>query len=126
MVVSSKKKKSSPSRGLDPLKWLVAVFIVVSCIVGNIYFARYSVSVRAAAIIVGIVVAMALLSTTRHGQVAVKFIKDARMELRKVVWPTRQETLQMTGLVILLVAIMAVLLWAIDSFFAYLITTLIL
>lgn len=44
----------------------------------------------------------------------IQFFKDARLEMRKVVWPTRQETLQATLMVLVAVVVMAILLWLID------------
>ncbi len=53
---------------------------------------------------------------TSQGRKAWDFIQEARMELRKVVWPTRQEVIQTTLLIIAMVVITSLLLWAVDSF----------
>lgn len=103
---------------LDYPKWLFALVLVVLSVVGNIYFSAYASSLRALAIIVVLGVSLAILATTAHGKIVLDFFKQARGELRKVVWPTRQETVQMTLMVAAIVVIMALILWAFDSVFA--------
>jgi preprotein translocase subunit SecE len=108
---------------IDVLKWLIGLAILVVAVAGNIYFeTQYSAPVRAAGVIILVLVALFVLKTTRAGGSTWKFCKDARMEMRKVVWPTRQETVQSTGLVIVVVAITALILWGVDSVFALLVS----
>lgn len=109
----------------DYLKWLVVLVLVVLSVVGNIHFDAYSSAIRAAAIIVVTIVALLVAVSTNHGAVAWRFLKDARMEMRKVVWPTRQETIQMTLIVAVIVIITALLLWAFDSIFALIISNIV-
>jgi preprotein translocase subunit SecE len=61
---------------------------------------------------------------TTQGKKALTFIKGARTELRKVTWPTRQETFQTTLVVFVMVVIMALILWALDSLFLWLVSLL--
>lgn len=112
------QQKEIKISSFDYLKWLVVVLIVVAAVVGNIYFDQYSAAIRAAAFIVIAIIALGLAATTNHGGVAWGFLKSARMEMRKVVWPSRQETIQMTLIVAVIVIITALLLWAFDSIFA--------
>lgn len=107
---------------LDYSKWLLAVVLVALCVVGNIYFASYPAAVRAGIIIVAVGLSLVILVTTSHGKIVWDFFKQARNELRKVVWPTRQETLQMTSIVAVIVVVMALLLWGFDTIFAALIS----
>ena len=107
------------------LKWAVVVLMVIATVVGNLYFAAYPFAIRAAAIIVVAVLALLVAKTTTQGGFAWEFLKESRIEMRKVVWPTRQETLQTTGLVIVVVAIMSLILWGVDSLFALLISNII-
>jgi preprotein translocase subunit SecE len=46
-------------------------------------------------------------------------VKETRIELRKVVWPTRQETIKTTGFVLIAVIIVAIFLWIVDAFFTW-------
>ena len=53
---------------------------------------------------------------TAHGQKIYSFFNEAKVELLKVVWPSRQETIQTTTIVMVMVSVMGFILWAIDSF----------
>lgn len=85
--------------------------------VANAYFSQIPWAIRAAIGIVWLLILMAIALWTSQGQKAWKFIKAARVELRKVVWPTRQETTQTTLVVIVMVVVTAVFLWGIDTLF---------
>jgi len=52
---------------------------------------------------------------TLKGRTAVAFAKESRTEVRKVVWPTRQEAIQTTGIVLVVTLLMSLLLWGLDS-----------
>ena len=69
-------------------------------------------------VVFAVIVAIAISSTTNLGQGLIGFGREARMEVRKVVWPTRQETLQTTFMVIVAVIIIGIFLWLIDMVFA--------
>ena len=109
-------KNNEPSTRLDWLKWLIIAVILVAGIAANTFYSDVAWALRAA---VGIVVFAGLLfiaAQTAVGHHAWNFIKGSRGELRKVVWPTRQETIQTTIIVAVMVVIVAILLWGIDSF----------
>jgi preprotein translocase subunit SecE len=110
---------------IDRLKWLAVLLIVISLVVANACFSQYSLSVRVAAMILAGIVALLLAKTTDKGEKAWAFILDTRVEMRKVVWPTRQETVQTTMVVIAIVAVMALILWGVDSLFALLISNIV-
>lgn len=110
---------------LDYPKWLLALVLIALSIVGNIYFGSYSAAIRALGVVVAIGLALVILSMTAHGKIILDFFMQARGELRKVVWPTRQETVQMTVMVAVIVVIMALVLWAFDSFFAFVVSSLV-
>ncbi|NVJ50161.1 MAG: preprotein translocase subunit SecE [Gammaproteobacteria bacterium] len=71
--------------------------------------------VQAAIIIALIALALLIASTTGKGKNAVEFAKESRMEVRKVVWPTRQEAIQTTLIIVLFVVLIALFLWGVDS-----------
>ena len=66
-----------------------------------------------------------MAKSTAQGQVVFIFLKSARQEMRKVVWPTRQETLQVTLWVMLIVLLMSLVLWAMDGLFALIVSAII-
>lgn len=109
---------------LDFLKWGAVLLIILSLIIGNFALASLAVPVRATLIIILGLVALSIALTTTKGKWGWQFLKEARIELRKVVWPTRQETVQ-TGLMIGgIVCVVALILWGVDSLFAYLVSSL--
>ena len=71
------------------------------------------------------VVALGIASQTERGGAVVSLLKEARTEIRRVVWPTRQETTQTTFIVILLVIVFAIILWGLDSLLSWLVSTVI-
>jgi preprotein translocase subunit SecE len=89
--------------------------LVVAGIVANYYYHDIAWPIRLAGwIVLSIVIILVALQTAK-GKMFQAFSKDARMELRKVTWPTRQETIQFTIGVVVMVMIMALALWLIDS-----------
>ena len=104
---------------LDALKWLLVVAIVAAGVVGNSHFSAESVLYRALALIVLAAVAIFIALQTAKGVAIADVVRGALVELRKVVWPTRQETNQTTLIVIAVVIVMAIILWLLDTFFGF-------
>ena len=67
----------------------------------------------------GLVVAAAIFIKSTQGDKFLHFVKETKIELRKVVWPTREETIKTTGFVLIAVIIVAIFLWIIDAFFTW-------
>ena len=101
--------------GFDIFKWIIVAAFLVAAIVGNHYFSEQSLLIRVVAILVAVSIAMLVAATTEKGKTALGFAKEARVEARKVVWPTRQETVQTTLIIMVAVAVMSLLLWGIDA-----------
>lgn len=107
--------------------WLLSLALVAIAVGGNWYLAhQFSASIRAVGVIITIMVALALWQRTTMGSAAWRLIKESKIEMHKVVWPTRQETLQSTAMVLIIVTLLALMLWAIDSVFALIISNVIL
>ncbi|RCU43234.1 MULTISPECIES: preprotein translocase subunit SecE [Corallincola] len=103
------------SGGLDGVKWLVVFAVLIAAVVGNYYFAEQSVLVRAGAVVLAVAVAALIALQTEKGRNALVFSKEARVEVKKVVWPTRQEAVHTTLIVFAAVVIMSLLLWGLDG-----------
>lgn len=103
------------STPVDLLKWFIVIGLLVLAIAGNHIYEETSVLVRALGVVVAVVVALLVASTTNKGSQFVSFAKESRTEVRKVVWPTRQETTQTTIIVMVAVVIMSLLLWMLDG-----------
>jgi preprotein translocase subunit SecE len=101
---------------LDTLKLFFAVVFLIVGIVGYYYFEEESVLLRVAGVLAGVVLAAVIAMSTDRGQTLWHFIQGSRVELRKVVWPTRQETLQTTLTVFVFVLILSIFFWGLDFF----------
>ncbi|ENM5740271.1 preprotein translocase subunit SecE [Vibrio mimicus] len=103
------------SNAADILKWVITFVLLVAAVVGNYLYGELSVVARAAGVIVLIAAALGVAATTTKGKEAIVFARESRMEVRKVVWPTRQETMQTTLIVLAVSIVMALALWGIDG-----------
>ncbi len=94
---------------------LVLAFLLVAAGIGGFYLLGDKPAVlRLLSIMVGLAAAVAVMWTTVIGREALTFVKEAGVEARKVVWPSRKETIQTTGAVFALVLLMGVILWVVD------------
>ncbi|PSW03477.1 preprotein translocase subunit SecE [Photobacterium lipolyticum] len=108
------ENQSSPS-SMDGLKWVAVFALLAAAVVGNYLYSDVSVVLRAAAIVVLVAAAGGIAALTAKGKTAITFGRESRMEVRKVVWPTRQEATQTTFIVLAVTVIMALALWGIDG-----------
>lgn len=99
------------------LKWIIVFLLAIGGIVANTYFHHVAWAVRAAVGIVVVVLVLLIALQTTTGYLFSSFAKGARVELRKVVWPTRQETIQTTLVVVAMVVAAALILWGLDTLF---------
>jgi preprotein translocase subunit SecE len=105
---------------LDGVKWLLVVVLIAVGVAGNMYFASYGLLYRVLGLLVLAVIAAVVALQTERGQAFWKLVKEARIEIRKVVWPTRQETMQTTLIVVAFVLVMALILWGLDTLLGWL------
>ena len=105
----------TPSSGMESVKWLVAIALLAGAVVGNHMYAEQSVLLRAIGVVVAIAAGLAIASQTFKGRTFLAFAKEARIEVRKVIWPTRQETTHTTLIVMVATVIMALILWGLDG-----------
>lgn len=112
--------RSEPSPSVfDSIKLLVSVVLIVAVIGGFYYYAEHSLLYRVLAVVGVCVISLGLMLTTARGRSVWEFFVEARTEVRKVIWPTRQETIQTTLIVMLMVTIVGVFLWLLDMFFLW-------
>ncbi|URL02103.1 preprotein translocase subunit SecE [Avibacterium sp. 20-126] len=104
------------SKGLNTFLWLLSMVIIAVAAVGNIYFAdQFSTPIRVVAVVILLLIALGILAITNQGTKARAFLKDSRIELRKIVWPTRYEAMQTTLIVMAVTMIVSLILWGLDS-----------
>lgn len=99
----------------DVVKWLVIVAVVLGGVYANSLYATESLLYRVLAGIVLAIFIVAIALQTANGKAAWSLAKEARVEVRKVVWPNRQETTQTTMIVVFTVIVVAFILWGLDS-----------
>ena len=100
---------------IDIVKLVVAAALVVAGIAGYYWLAASSILLRILAVVAGLLAGAAAAWVSVPGQTFVAFAREALVEVRKVVWPTRKETMQTTAAVFAFVVVMAVFLWVSDK-----------
>ena len=111
--MSTSKKQTEPSN--DVWKWALVAVATTVAIAINIMNKTMAPSIQTIVWIVWGAISIGVFSLTAMGKELVVFFKDAKVELIKVVWPSRQETVQMTVIIMVVVLVVSLMLWAIDS-----------
>lgn len=117
--------KTANRDGLDGLKWVVVFALLAAGVWGNAHFADESLLYRVLGLALVAAAAAAVAVQTAKGRAFWELLKDARIEIRKVVWPNREETTQTTLIVLALVIVVALILWGLDSLLGWIISGLI-
>ena len=115
-----KVRGSAGTMGFDWIKWLVVIVMLLAGIAANHFYNDVAWSFRVLGWLGLSVVTFAVSLQTTQGKAALEFFRESRIELRKVFWPTRQETLQVTFLVVAAVAVLALVLWGMDGVLVWL------
>jgi preprotein translocase subunit SecE len=118
---------ASPSTNTvqDKAKLAVAGVIVVAAVVAFYVLANNALVLRLGIVLAAVAIALAIGWTTQIGKDFFTYCQDSVTETKKVVWPSRKETFQTTGIVVLFVLIMAVFLWIVDASLVYLVRILV-
>jgi len=117
----STKTGATTSNKFDSLKWALVGLLLSAGIIGFYYFAEYSLLIRVISLLSIVGISTYIASTTQKGQSTLSFLKETNLEVRRVVWPTREETLKMTGVVLLMVVLVAFIIWGVDSILFWLV-----
>ena len=116
---ATKPDLSATNPVLDWAKWGVVAVLVVGAIVGNWYYGDQSLLYRALGVVAVAAVAVFVALQTERGQAFAELLKEARLEIRRVVWPSRDETTQTTLIVLILIIIFSLILWGLDSLLSW-------
>ena len=109
------EKTENQSNSLDMFKWVVVFALLAGLVTANTVYGEISVLYRAIAAVVVVAVAGFIAASTLKGSTFLSFAKESRTEVRKVVWPTRQEVNQTTLIVLAATLVMALILWGLDG-----------
>lgn len=107
-------KAESQRSAFDVVKLIVAVLLVVAGIAGFYVYSEESQLYRILGLVAVVLLAAGVALSTASGKGLLAFMKNARTEVRKMVWPTRIETMQTTLMVIVIVILLAIFLWFVD------------
>ena len=121
MNTSAENKAGS----LDWLKWLVVAALLMGGVFANWYYQDEMLLLRVAGLLTTVAVAILLALQTERGKSIWSLLKEARTEVRRVVWPTNQETTQTTLVVIAIVFVFALILWGLDSLLGWIVSSII-
>lgn len=118
-------QETSQSGVLDTLKLLVAAGVLVGGLYGYYYYLEWSLPLRVLLVLAGLAAGIVIAMTSMQGIRLWAFIQGSRVEIRKVIWPTKQETTQTAIAVFVFTLIMALFFWGLDSFLLWLTRTLV-
>jgi preprotein translocase subunit SecE len=108
-------EKEQESNQFDLVKLALAIVAIVAGIGGFYYFGEESTLLRVIGLLVMLSVAVGLVFATNLGQSFWQFSQGSKIELKKIVWPTKKETTQTTLIVIVMVLFVGILLWMFDG-----------
>jgi preprotein translocase subunit SecE len=111
--------ETQPS-AFDAVKLALGVVVLAAGIAGYYYFGEQPAVVRWLMVLAGFGVACAIAMQSSYGRDFWQFVQSSRVELRKVVWPNRQETLQTTLVVLVFVLVSGLFFWLLDMVLAWL------
>jgi len=109
---------------LDTVKLVLAAALVLGGIVAYYYYSQAPALARGAGVFAAVCAAAVLTFLSEPGRTLWQFMQASRVELRKVIWPTREETRRTTIAVVIFVVIMGVFFWALDIFLLWVTRTL--
>jgi len=107
---------------LDWSKWIVVAAIVAGGVFGNWYYQDQSLLYRVLVLLALASLAAFISFQTSQGRALWNLMKESRVEIRRVVWPSRQETTQTTFIVLALVLVFAMILWGLDSLLSWIVS----
>lgn len=123
--MSTNTQATTGSSAIDWLKWLVVFGLAGGAIFANWYYQDQPLLYRVAALLVVAVLVFLVAIQTEKGRSTWTLIREARGEIRRVVWPTKAETGQTTMIVLVLVFVFAFILWLLDSGLSWLVKSVI-
>jgi preprotein translocase subunit SecE len=114
-------KTEVQTSGTDTAKLAVAALLIGAGVFGFYWYQDQSTLYRVLGLLAVTAVALGVALTTEKGRATVSFLQDSRTEVRKMVWPSRTETLQTTLIVFLVIIVVGIFLWLLDMFLGWLI-----
>jgi preprotein translocase subunit SecE len=105
--------------GADVARLVIAVVLVIAGVAAFYEFDSASTWLRWGAVVAGLVLGIAVVITSAYGRAVIQFVLDSRVELRKIVWPDRRESMVTTGVVFAFVVAGGGFFWLVDFILAW-------
>ena len=114
------KQIDNLKKGSVQLNTIISI-VILSCSIALFYLNPFVLNTlfKVLILLFSLVVAAYFFIKSAQGERLLYFVKETRIELRKVVWPSREETLKTTGMVMIAVIVVAIFLWIVDAFFTW-------
>ncbi|MGB5246534.1 MAG: preprotein translocase subunit SecE [Woeseia sp.] len=113
------------SGALDILKLLIAIAALIGGLFAYYYYVEFSLPLRVLMVLGGVAAGIGIAMTSAQGQRLKAFVQGSRVEIRKVVWPTRQETTQTALAVFVFTLVLSLFFWGLDSVLLWITRTLV-
>jgi preprotein translocase subunit SecE len=120
----TEQAQSSSASVLDTAKLVAAVAILVAGVASFYVFDQYPAAARWLVVLVAVAAGIFVALQSAQGRELWQFVQGSRVELRKVVWPTQEETRKMTLVVVVAILIMAIFFWGLDMILGWITRTL--
>ncbi len=120
----TEQAQTGGASALDTLKLVAAIAILVGGIAAFYVFSTYPIALRWVIVLASLGLGMFVALQSAQGRTFAQFVQGSRVELRKIVWPTRQETLQTTLVVVVAILLMGIFFWLLDMLLGYITRTL--
>ena|SRR5579871_4369450 len=118
-MTTSVDTKAQDSGAADTVKLVVAILLVIGGVAGYYVLGNQPAWMRWIAVAAGIVLGGVIIALSGYGTALKQFMADSRVELRKIVWPNRQETLTTTVVVLVFLLVAGVFFWGLDLALAW-------
>ncbi len=112
----SAQTAESATQVFDVVKQVISILFVVAGVAAFYYFSDFSLLYRVLGLVALVLAAIGLIFTTQVGENVWVFILESKQEVRRVVWPTREETIRTTLMVVVMVFVVGLVLWCLDMF----------
>jgi preprotein translocase subunit SecE len=112
--------KGTASKTLDTVKWLISLAIFTAAVIGNSYFVEVAFLYKVLGVVFLFIIGLAVLATTNFGSNSIKLMRESRTEIRKVVWPSRNETTQTFLIVFGAIILLCLFFWGLEALLSFL------
>lgn len=113
--MNAKVESEAGSTALDKVKWTAIVVVLGASVIANNMFDEMSLLIRAGGFVLAVAIAAGIAMQTEKGRQFMIFAKESRIEVRKVVWPNRQEATHTTLIIAAATVVMALFMWGLDA-----------